>query len=119
MNDNKKEPDMKDIAATAGKLFHEIKSVVTKMFHELKNKVPNSNDTKPTEGQPTPPVVPPKPPVNTDLPKEPIVDISPKVTKPPVDVVKNVDIVETDSSLKTDPKIAKVKPLKDNEETPK
>lgn len=38
MNDNK-EPNIKDVAETATKLFNEIKCVVTKVFTDLKTKM--------------------------------------------------------------------------------
>lgn len=47
MSDDKKSPDLKDVAATAGKLFHEIKSVVTKMVLDLKAKIPTNDAATP------------------------------------------------------------------------
>lgn len=102
MSDNNKEPDLKDIAATAGKLFHEIKCVVTKMFHELKNKVPsnNANVSKTgTEETPNSTNQSPKTPSSCELPK---------VDSPTIDTLE-----------KTDSKITKMKTTKDDDEQPK
>lgn len=53
MND-KKDPDMKDVAATATKLFKEVSVVVCNLFNDLKAKymnkpVQNSCQSKPTD----------------------------------------------------------------------
>ena len=89
MNDNK-DPNIKDVAETANKLFKEIKCVVTKAFNDLKTKMSEKSASA----------------AKTEAPADKTDHTSPPVTKP-------VEVAPKTEATQNKPK------ADDNQDTPK